>query len=67
MKQQPEPSDYIITRKRKKYRFALFATSLRCFEVDQWENDGRIDSLEVGAGTGLFSVALAVESPQKTF
>jgi tRNA (guanine-N7-)-methyltransferase len=53
------PQDYIITRKRKLYKFALFHNSPICFELDQWTNDFQPDVLEVGAGTGLFSVGLA--------
>lgn len=60
------PEDFIITRKRKKYKFALFANSPLCFEFDEW--DGRaIDVLELGAGTGLFSVELASKHPGKVF
>ena len=60
------PEDFIITRKRKKYKFALFANSPLCFEFDEW---GRwaIDVLELGAGTGLFSVELASRYPDKVF
>ena len=60
------PDDYIIVRKRKKYRFALFANSSLCFELDEWKKQP-IDVLEVGAGTGLFSVELAARHPEKTY
>lgn len=53
------PKDFIITRKRKKYRFALFSNSPLCFEFEQWPQGEKFDVLEMGAGTGLFSVALA--------
>lgn len=62
------PEDFIITRKRKKYRFALFANSPLCFEADEWVgSDSHLGSatLEVGAGTGLFSVALAEKYPKR--
>lgn len=62
-----EPADFIITRKRKKYKFALFNNNPRCFEADQWPKELRPESLEIGAGTGLFSVALAEESPDVEF
>ena len=52
------PDDFIITRKRKKYKFAKFANSPLCFELDEWQKQA-VDVLEVGAGTGLFSVELA--------
>lgn len=59
------PNDYIITRKRKKYRFALFHNNPLCFEADQWDRRP-IDVLEIGAGTGLFSVALAEAMPTQS-
>lgn len=61
-----KPSDFIITRKRKKYRFALFANSPLCFEASEFLNR-KTDVLELGAGTGLFSVKLAVENPNKIY
>ncbi len=60
------PNDFIITKKRKKYKFALFANSPLCFELEQWRG-GRCDVLELGAGTGLFSVELAARHPEKLF
>lgn len=62
-----DPADFIITRKRKKYKFALFANSPLCFEFEQWEKNSAIDSIEIGAGTGLFSAARAEASPQLQF
>lgn len=61
-----DPKDFIITRKRKLYKFALFANSPICFELEQWKKRPT-DMLEVGAGTGLFSVELAQRYPDKTF
>ena len=67
------PNDYIITKKRKKYKFALFANSPICFELDEWVarlKDSAISGplvLELGAGTGLFSVELATRYSNKTF
>lgn len=61
-----DPNDFIITRKRKKYRFARFANSPLCFEFDEWKKQA-IDVVEVGAGTGLFSVELAMRHPNKQF
>lgn len=58
------PNDYIIARKRKKYKFALFYNSALCFEYDEWPEDTPIDVLEMGAGTGLFSLALARANPK---
>jgi tRNA (guanine-N7-)-methyltransferase len=61
------PDDFIIARKRKKYRFALFANSPLCFEVETWQQPAQLDHLEVGAGTGLFSLAYAEQSSQAHF
>lgn len=57
------PDDYVITRRRKKYKFALFYNSQLCFEFDDWLQYTPIDVLEMGAGTGLFSAALARATP----
>lgn len=54
-----DPADFIITRKRKKYKFALFHNSPLCFEVDEWNKQITPTILELGAGTGLFGVTLA--------
>lgn len=69
------PDDFIITRKRKKYRFALFANSPFCFEYDEWlsrpkgvrGSTRQTITVELGAGTGLFSVELASKYPEETF
>lgn len=60
-----DPSQFIISRKRKKYRFAVFANNPLCFEAEQWPKTS-IDVLEVGAGTGQFASALAECSPGLT-
>ncbi len=57
------PKDFIITRKRKKYRFALFSNSSLCYEVEEWQNNPKSDVLEMGAGTGIFSVMQAQQMP----
>jgi tRNA (guanine-N7-)-methyltransferase len=62
-----DPKDFIITRKRKKYRFALFHNSPLCFEVEEWDKSWQPAVIEVGAGTGLLSVALAEKYPSKNF
>lgn len=59
------PKDFIITRKRKRYKFALFQNSPVCFELGEWQGQPTPDVLEVGAGTGLFGVALAAVLPEK--
>jgi tRNA (guanine-N7-)-methyltransferase len=53
------PRDFIITRKRKLYKFALFHNSPICFEFNEWVNNPEPNVLEIGAGTGIFSVGLA--------
>lgn len=61
------PADFIITRKRKLYKFALFNNSPICYEFEQWMKTDKINNLEIGAGTGLFSQKLAAKNPAKTF
>jgi len=61
-----DPNDFVITRKRKKYKFAKFSNSPLCFEFDEWTKSS-YDVIELGAGTGLFSVELAARYPEKTF
>lgn len=59
------PEDYIITRKRKKYKFALFSNHPLCFEVEEWAGQPKPHIVEVGAGTGLFAVELASQFPDR--
>lgn len=66
MNQQINPNDFVISRKRKKYKFAKFHNAENCFEFDEWQPRAA-DVLEIGAGTGLFSVELAALSSAKTF
>lgn len=61
-----DPNQFIITRKRKLYKFALFANSPLCFEYDEWQKRP-VDCIELGAGTGSFSVELAAQYPDKQF
>lgn len=63
---QLDPLDFVISRKRKKYRFAKFFNSPLCFEFDQWTKRA-VDVVEVGAGDGLFSVEMASRNPNKVF
>lgn len=63
---QIDPNDFIITRKRKKYKFAKFANSPLCFEFDEWKKTS-VDVVELAAGTALFSVELATRYPEKQF
>lgn len=61
-----DPKEFIITRKRKKYKFALFHNSPLCFEFDEWTRRP-VDVVEVGAGDGMFSVELATRHPEQLF
>lgn len=61
-----DPDQFVITRKRKKYRFAKFHNSPLCFEFSEW-NKRQVDCIEVGAGDGMFSVQLAALYPDKFF
>lgn len=61
-----DPDQFVITRKRKKYRFARFHNSPLCFEFSEW-NKRQVDCIEVGAGDGMFSVQLAALYPDKFF
>jgi tRNA (guanine-N7-)-methyltransferase len=63
---QLNPQDYIITRKRKKYKFALFANSALCFEADAWMGQAPAEIVELAAGTGLFGVSLAETTGRQT-
>ncbi len=66
MSETLNPDDFVITRRRKKYKFAKFANATNCFEFDEW-TQRVVDVVEIGAGTGLFSVELAARHPEKTF
>lgn len=57
---------YVIARKRKKYKFAKFAFSDNCYEYDDW-SPRPVDMIEIGAGTGIFSLSLAKKYPKKNF
>lgn len=61
-----DPNQFVITRKRKKYKFAKFANSPLCFEFEEWVEQA-VDVVELGAGTGLFSVELASRHPDRQF
>lgn len=61
------PKDFVISRKRKKYRFALFHNSPICFEFDEWDRSYKADVIEIGAGNGRFAVELATRHPEQNF
>lgn len=70
-----DPDQFVITRRRKKYKFAKFANASNCFELDEWQGASVLSealpsqclTVELGAGTGLFSVELAAQYPEQTF
>lgn len=61
-----DPNDYIISKKRKKYKFALFSNATNCYEFNDWTKKA-VDVVEIGAGNGLFSVELAGRHPELSF
>ena len=72
MSEPLNPDDFVIARKRKKYKFAKFHNAENCFELDEWrdfyqQHQPGVSRLEIGAGTGLFSVELAARYPDKLF
>lgn len=67
MSEQLNPKDFIITRKRKKYKFALFHNSPLCYEFDEWQKASDVDAVEVGAGNAHFLVELATRHPERQF
>lgn len=60
------PDDFIISRKRKKYKFAKFYNAENCYEFEEWKKQA-VDVVELGAGTALFLVELASRHPSKQF
>ncbi len=62
-----DPKEFIITRKRKKYKFALFHNSPLCFEFAEWKKASDVDVVEVGAGNAHFLVELAARHPGQQF
>ena len=69
MKTSLDPEQFVIVRRRKKYRFALFSNANNCFELEDWKimHDTMNLCVEVGAGTGLFLAELAARYPKRTF
>ena len=73
-KQPINPNDFIITRKRKLYKFAVFQNMSNCYDDQTWpehKNDVISESrrlvIEIGAGTALFLTKLAANNPNTQF
>jgi tRNA (guanine-N7-)-methyltransferase len=64
-----DPNDFVITRRRKKYKFAHFTNLENCFELAEWSfpSTDKPVTVEIGAGTGLFSVELATLHPDRFY
>lgn len=68
------PEDFVITRRRKLYKFAKFDEFDTCFHLEEWlaVRDEKLTSdseltVEIGAGSALFSVELARRHPERLF
>ncbi len=68
------PEDFVITRRRKLYKFAKFDELDTCFHLEEWlaargeiMTGDRELTVEIGAGSALFSVELAKRHPEKLF
>ncbi len=61
------PQDFVISRKRKRYKFAQFANFDNCYELDQIDRDqlNATQIIEIGAGKADFSLSLAQAYPAK--
>ncbi len=59
---------FIISRRRKRYKFALFSSFANCYELDEIKTDllNQAQIMEIGAGTADLSLALAKQSPNKS-
>ena len=69
-------ADFIISRKRKLYKFAKFNESDNCFQLEEWraflkDHSGVFKqknlTAEIGAGTALFLVEQAKRFPDRIF
>ena len=63
-----DPKEFIITRKRKKYKFAKFANARNCFEFDEWlamrrQNDNESISICAGPGPAQTGVTRGQSAP----
>lgn len=59
-----DPAQFVITRKRKKYKFAKFHNAENCYEFSEWTSRP-VDIVEIGAGDGRFSTELATRHPEQ--
>lgn len=72
------PDDFVISRRRKLYKFAKFRDDARCFSGDDFakffagfrardDNVSRRLVIEIGAGSALFLTELARQNPDALF
>lgn len=71
------PEDFIMTRKRKLYKFAKFLDDKRCFDLSHWRDfyqhaftdvaGSRPVVVELGAGSALFLTELATRHPDQIY
>ncbi|MDR2524069.1 MAG: tRNA (guanosine(46)-N7)-methyltransferase TrmB [Candidatus Nomurabacteria bacterium] len=64
--------DFVITRRRKKYKFARFDEFSNCYHLDEWiagapPMPGKKLIVEIGAGSALFLVELARRYPDNFY
>lgn len=74
MAESINPNDFIITRKRKLYKFAVFQTMANCYDDSKWTQakesillHKQPITVEIGAGSGLFLTELAKRHPERQF
>lgn len=74
-KPQLNPNDFIITRKRKLYKFAVFQNLANCYDYRSWPDakeeilhgSAKPLTVEIGAGSALFLTKLAQLHPERQF
>lgn len=71
---RPAAEDFVISRRRKKFKFARFNEFANCFHLDEWIDkrddwfsDDKKLIVEIGAGSALFLVELAKLHPDQQF
>lgn len=71
-----EADKFVITRRRKKYKFAKFDEFTNCYHLDEWVAAASLNAkaagsrrtiVEIGAGSALFLVELAKRHPESFY